>query len=338
MCNCRSRSALQGFLNAIKVLLYGWLPALMRLMRRWCRYCCRRRPKRRRGESPTRCLPVSHVVYRRPDPLLYSQKFLKSQGLAVTWDNPDIQLYDQMGMAVSSKGLMPDTQYEVRARIWNNSTECPAVHIPVKFIYMNYGVGQKYNFIGQTTVTVPVKGAPGHPAFTSVQWKTPATPGMYCILVELVCDDDANPLNNVGQENTTVKKLNSPKAKLQFPLRNDTAQRHVYRLRADDYVIPKPPPCASQQPAATTEMTPAEIARKRREAVERHGARNFSVPPGWTVDISPEEVVLAPEEEQLITVDVTAPGDNFVGTQSFNVNAFDEKNNLAGGVTLVVEG
>src|ERR1700687_2116058 len=42
---------------------------------------------------PTRgSIRVPSDVYKRPDPLIYAQYFLRSQGLAVTWDNPDIWL------------------------------------------------------------------------------------------------------------------------------------------------------------------------------------------------------------------------------------------------------
>jgi hypothetical protein len=37
-----------------------------------------------------------------------------------------------------------------------------------------------------------------------------------------------------------------------------------------------------------------------------------------------------------VTVDITAP-EGFAGSQSFNVNAFDEHDRLVGGVTLTVE-
>jgi len=33
--------------------------------------------------------------------MLYSQHWLMEQGLAVTWDNPDIQIYDMTGNPVA---------------------------------------------------------------------------------------------------------------------------------------------------------------------------------------------------------------------------------------------
>jgi hypothetical protein len=56
------------------------------------------------------------------------------------------------------------------------------------------------------------------------------------------------------------------------------------------------------------------------------------------VDISPPQVTLASGQQQEITVDITAPSDDFHGRQTFNINAFDKENLLVGGVTLSVEG
>ena len=54
----------------------------------------------------------------------------REQGLAVTWNNPDIQLYEN-GVAVSSSSLKPNADYVIDATIYNNSTEAPAVGLPV---------------------------------------------------------------------------------------------------------------------------------------------------------------------------------------------------------------
>ena len=45
--------------------------------------------------------------------MIYSQYYLMSKGLAVTWDNPDIQLFDG-AKAVSSSGLTPGQTYRSR--------------------------------------------------------------------------------------------------------------------------------------------------------------------------------------------------------------------------------
>jgi len=63
---------------------------------------------------------------------------------------------------------------------------------------------------------------------------------------------------------------------------------------------------------------------------------NHPVPAGWKVEFQPGDViVLGPEEEQVVTVTVTAPV-GFVGRQAINVNTFDG-DDLVGGVTLYAE-
>ena len=107
----------------------------------------------------------------------------------------------------------------------------------IRFHYLSFGIGGKKNYIGQTFVDVPVKGAAGLPAIAEHSWTTPPA-GHYCIQVELVWPDDANPDNNLGQENVDVKTLNSPNATFRFTLRNDSAFPRHLALRADSYEIP----------------------------------------------------------------------------------------------------
>ena len=130
-----------------------------------------------------------------------------------------------------SHALAPSTPYEIRARIWNGSTDAPAVNVLVRFYYLSFGAGTVRNYIGETYVDVPVKGSPLGPAEARMVWITPPA-GHYCIQVELNWIDDANPLNNLGQENVDVKKLNSPNATFTFAVRNTSARAtHVHAAR-----------------------------------------------------------------------------------------------------------
>jgi hypothetical protein len=257
-------------------------------------------------------------VYKRPDPLIYSQQFLMSQGLAVTWDNPDIWLETvgpdgkRSGTTVPSHQLTASTDYFVIARIWNGSVEAPAINLPVK-------------------------GVSGCPAQASMKWRTPAVPGHYCLQVRLEWADDAEPGNNLGQENTDIKALNSPHAVFNFRVRNDGGMRRVMRLAPDFYHLGDRPRCKPDQPrAGNPHLAPEEVARQRRIALAEHNRDRFPVPPGWTIKLLPEELVLAQGERGTVTVDITAP-DAFSGRQAINVNAF-VGDWLAGGVTLIVTG
>jgi hypothetical protein len=282
------------------------------------------------GHPPSLGIDVPPHTYKRPDPMIYSQYYLMSKGIAVTWDNPDIQLFDGAGVAVPSHGLSPTTPYEIHATIWNGSTDAPAINLLVRFYYLSFGAGTVRNYIGETYVDLPVKGSPSPPAEARMKWVTPPA-GHYCIQVELNWIDDANPLNNLGQENVDIKKLNSPNATFVFPVRNTSARPRQIVLRADAYAIPAKPLCSANQPSEDR----ADSTAVARDRYARHRPALHPVPAGWTVEFPGGAAFdLRPGEERDVTVKITAT-DGFVGTQAINVNAVDGLE-LVGGVTLYV--
>ncbi len=311
-----------GF-NGIWLAFLGWLAWLLWALSRLCRLVARER-----------ACPAGQTVppwaYRQPDPLIYSQQYLQSLGLAVTWNNPDIhlELPSAPGVPVDSHALKPDTTYNVVARSWNGSTTAPAVGLPVHVSYLEFGISTIQHDVGSTNVDLGVKGSVDCPAFARVPWHTPAVPGHYCLRVELLWTDDENPANNVGQHNTDVKPLNSPHARFTFPLRNDTGRAKLLRLEADSYEIPALEPCSDDG---------RRNAKDRPELrLRRHNRAVWPIPAGWQVLIQPREAQLAPNETATITVDIAAP-DGYRGRQAVNVDAFDGSD-VVGGVTLYVEG
>lgn len=346
------RSLVSFFRKLLQILIYlfvfKWLTDLIGWIVRMCR-------RHRRGEDlrevrrgrPLRCTPRCAVVppeiYKRPDPTIYSQFYLMEQGLAVTWDNPDIQLFDG-GVPASSELLKPDHDYEVVATIYNNSTEAPAVGLPVVFSFLSFGVGLVSNPIGATKVDLPVKGATGHPAHAKVMWHTPQH-GHYCLQVNLIWPDDANPKNNLGQENTNVGTAASP-AIFNFPVRNDDTIRKLIKMIADAYVLPPPIDCRQRPPKKDSDrrypelkwanvfIPPTEAQADWTLARARHGPAGFPIPAGWHVDIEPAQFVLAPGDEINVRVAIEPPAD-FRGERLFNINA-TFGGGLLGGVTLKV--
>ena len=333
----------------IYVFVFQWLTDLIRWIIRLCEI--RRRGKElrdsRRGR-PVRCTPrcivVPPQIYKRADPMIYSQFYLMEQGLAVTWDNPDIQLFDG-GLPVAPDLLKLDHDYEVVATIYNNSTDAPAVGLPVIFSFLSFGAGMVSNPIGTTKINLPVKGAPGHPAPAKMTWHTPATAGHYCLQVRLIWPDDANPKNNLGQENTNVGIATSP-ATFVFPVRNDDTIRKLIKMTADAYAIPPPLDCRQRPSKKDSDrrfrdlvrrdvfVPPTEAKADWTLARARHGQAAFPIPAGWTVDIKPDEFVLAPGDQTDVTVAINPP-ENFRGERPFNINA-TFGGGLLGGVTLKV--
>jgi hypothetical protein len=307
-------------------LVVGWLLWLLKGLIRLCRLA-----HRDQGNAVGNTVPA--WAHQQADPLIYSQVYLQSLGLAVTWDNPDIHVESPAapGVPVDAHDLKPDTAYLVVARVWNGSTSAPAPGLPVRFSYLSFGAGTARHDVATTTVDLPVKAAPGCPATATVAWRTPATPGHYCLQVELLWDDDANPANNLGQSNTDVKPLNSPHAAFTFPVRNNLRERAVIALTADGYTLPPLEPCRSPAPRGAAAAAAPSLAR-----LDRHRAADWPLPAGWQVVIDPSEVALGAGAESEVTVDITAP-DGFVGRQAINVHA-TSGSRLIGGVTLYVDG
>jgi hypothetical protein len=276
-------------------------------------------------------VPIREPAFVHPDPTIYSQFYLMALGFAVTWDNPDIQLLHG-GVPVPSGALSRNTEYEIVARIWNNSTEAPIKSLPVRFFVMSFGIGGRIDPIGSAAVDLGVKGGPNHPALASMKWRTPDVDGHYCLQVYLDWLDDTNPFNNFGQENTSVGTMHSP-ATFDFLLRNATADPQTYRFETDVYQIPDPSPCGEQ--VGTADRANSDAIRMR-EARARHDRRNFGIPEGWSVTVAPDNLELAAATERTIIVTVDAP-DGFHGRAPVNVHAFYGDGKLAGGVTLYVE-
>jgi len=310
----------RALLALLRTLLYGWVLALWRLIAAVLRAIHRRpRPKTgtpRRPTADTDCVPLDDPAFLRPDPLLYSQRQLLARGLAVTWDNPDIVLLKN-GTPVSSHELDPATTYDVSVRVWNNSTEAPVIGMPVRLSYLDFGVGTVPIPIDTGTIDVGVKGSSTQPALVSIPWTTPATPGHYCLQALLDPVDDVDRENNLGQENTDVRPMQSP-ATFTFELRNAAAVAHTFHFELDSYMLPSLPPCSENEPRDTT------VARHRRSA--------HPVPDDFTVSVLPAQPQLAAGAQATITVSIEGPP-GYVGSQPLNVNVFHE-HGFVGGVTL----
>ena len=88
------RLLLDLILRFLKGIAYDWLVALIDVIRGLIelikRLCRPELPHSQTNATNTGCASVDNPAFHRPDPCIYSQKYLLSLGLAVTWDNPDI--------------------------------------------------------------------------------------------------------------------------------------------------------------------------------------------------------------------------------------------------------
>ena len=335
---------------------FAQIPAALRRLHDLPAHCrqiwraiCRRIHLTKRGEWPQRpprgpcCFNVPDV-YKRPDPLIYAQYYLMAQGLAVTWDNPDIQLFDR-GVAVPSSSLQPDHDYEVRVRVWNGSYDAPAAGVRVTLSVLTFGIATKADpVLKDDVVNLGVKGSAQQPAIATFAWRTPRQAGHFCLQAQLHWHDDANPDNNLGQENVTVGVLASP-AQFTFMLRNDASVRRQFALEADTYQLPAASPCEEAyqrrmggEARALTRLAESSSRWTWARQTQAYGA--FRVPDSWSVLITPNDPVLAAGEQREIQVSIEPRDPAFRGSKAFNVHGFavgaHDRRDLAGGVTLVV--
>jgi hypothetical protein len=320
--------------HLLKVLAYQWIFDIYDILKRFIRglkkLCALLKlPHPEREDLGRDCTVVDNPSFHRPDPCIYSQDYLLKLGLAVTWDNPDIVLR-RNGVPVPEGEVLPDADYEIEATVWNNSYEAPAVGVRVAFSFLSFGVATLESAIGTTFVNLGVKGGVNHPALAKMPWRTPSTPGHYCLKVILGWIDDANPANNVGQNNLNVVAPQSP-ANFKFRLRNATGKEAGYRFEVDAYEIPTVAECKTRIERGDRGTFPERLEKIR----QRHGRGGFPVPPGWGVEISPPTPALPPGAEIDIDVKITPPA-GFAGRQPFNVNAL-RGTTYAGGVSLIVQ-
>jgi hypothetical protein len=250
-------------------------------------------------------------------------------GLPVTYDNPDISLM-RNGVLADENDLLPNTDYEINATIWNNSYEAPVVGLNVNFSFLSFGASTVDNPIGTAIINLGVKGGPNHPALAKMIWKTPPVPGHFCLQVLLNWVDDANPENNLGQNNVDIVSPHSP-ATSTFKLRNNTKKENRYRFETDTYTLPASKTCEPKK----TSGQPILLSKRLPQILAVHNKANFLIPAGWLVEIVPATVSLLPDQEMDITVNITPPT-NFTGKMPFNINAIDAQQHYAGGVTIWV--
>jgi hypothetical protein len=163
-------------------------------------------------------------------------------------------------------------------------------------------------------------------------WRTPATPGHYCIEIELWHPNDGNPANNLGWNNTQVKAAAS---------RVETPVRIFNRWVAG-------PPAAQWGDVVEGEATHGRVPWNLVEVTvdsyvfhdaygrEADPAQMFAArPPAWSALVDPALFHFAPDEtyrDVMLIVDApSGPGDHEV----FNVSAWQGGGPL-GGVTVSV--
>jgi hypothetical protein len=238
--------------------------------------------------------------------------------------------------------LNPDQDYKVVVRCWNNSYDAGVPILPVYLSYLSFGVGVTSTPIPPpNSTTLGVKGSATCPAFASFIWHTPLLPGHYCLQAQLVCADDANPDNNLGQKNVHVGRLASP-ATFAFAVQNQASVRRRFQLEVDMYRFPTLASCADEPAPPREGGRLAESQSRWKRALSTQGYGMFPVTAAWKVVMSVSEFELGPQETRQINVSIAPASGASTGLQPFNIHGFATPPNgartLAGGVTLYVQG
>jgi hypothetical protein len=308
----------------------GWrltLEILLALLRRLLAKLAKLKRGRgdgRRDYRDIRCLTPPPHVRARPDPFIYSQQWLSSRGLGITWDNPDFRIIDRAtGAAVDRFSLTPDTDYVIEATIHNGSWMA-ALGTTVQFEVRAFGAATTLvSDLGLVGLDVPAMGT----AIASVDWHTPATGGHNCLLATIVHPDDANPLNNVGQHNTDIAHPASPTRQIAFAVGNPGREPRTVTLRMDSYQLPDDPRC----PRGHRERHSHEYLR-RLQAM--HDPRRFPVPDFLRPRLSAEQLRIEADNEVEVTLELEPPPPGSAPVP-VNVNVLAGET-LIGGITAYV--
>jgi len=152
------------------------------------------------------CVVIPGHIAHKPDPCIYSQFLLMALDQPVTWDNPDVRIFLN-GVEQDTYNLSMGTEYDVEITVHNASRDKAANGTTVDVGWIEFGAGGQIRHpINVLSADVPAW--PGT-AVVTTRWRTPDTPGHFCIEVELVHSDDGNPANNRGWNNTEVHAAHS---------------------------------------------------------------------------------------------------------------------------------
>jgi hypothetical protein len=246
--------ALLGLLGLLILLVVSIPSLLLRFCEKLLKFLRTRNFKAEEEEEDPCDPPFPEPVMRRPDPSIYSQTYLASQGVPVTWNNPDIWMAKAATPNViepDSYHLEADTDYIVSVQAHNASIDL-ALGVKVRLLYRPWSFNSPdllpvdVNANGQEVVRFVNIAGMGS-VIAQFKWHTPPVPAgearHYCLQAHLSHPLDINLENNVGQENTNVHSANpghvAPGERIQvdvplFKL-GDEAARVIFR--ADAYAI-----------------------------------------------------------------------------------------------------
>ncbi len=247
-------TALLSLVQLLFLLLFGLLALVVAIFECLCKFFKKMNLKEEEEDDSKCNPPLPEDITRRPDPCIYSQEYLTSQGVPVTWNNPDIWMAKATTPGViepDSYHLEADTDYIVSVQCHNASTDL-ALGVKVRLLYRPWSFNSPDLLPVQTTPSgqevVRFANIAGMgKTIVQFNWHTPpVAPGTeqhFCIQAHLSHPMDINLQNNMGQENTNVHSANpghvapGEVVDVDVPLFNNTRKRKRMAFRADSYSI-----------------------------------------------------------------------------------------------------
>lgn len=247
-------TALLSLVQLLLLLIFGILALIVRIIECLCKLFRKKNLKEEEEEDGKCNQPLPEDITRRPDPCIYSQQYLQSQGVAVTWNNPDIWMAKASTPGViepDSYHLEADTDYIVSVRCHNASTDL-ALGVQVRLLYRPWSfnspdlVPVQTSPSGQEVVRFANIAGMGS-TIVQFNWHTPpVAPGEtqhFCLQAHLSHPMDINLENNMGQENTNVHSANpghvapGEVVDVDVPLFNNGRLAKQFGFRPDAYAI-----------------------------------------------------------------------------------------------------
>lgn len=325
------------FIKGLKVLIALFLRFLQRILGFWIGVLNR---NQRYLEKDLCCINPPPEIRARTDPYVYSQQWLWLRGIAFVWDNPDFTIIDKStGLVVNNYSLVGNHDYLVQVLI-HNASMMTAFGTKVEFQVLEFGAsGTVVASLGTVTLDVPGGGS----KLVEIPWHTPPS-GHNCLQAIISHVDDANPLNNVGQHNTSIAEGNNTTKMIKFIVNNSSKEAKNIELKMNAYKLPKEPMRAQNE----GERRSLKYLR-RLQAI--NNVLEFPIPDFLNAKLSHTQFELGPQARQEITVELTEPslGIERIGininaiaikpsfdTTKIGTNNIIERDELLGGITVYI--
>ncbi|MEJ2273076.1 MAG: hypothetical protein P8Y01_00625 [Woeseiaceae bacterium] len=248
------RFVILTLIQLLALLIFGIAAFLVRVYECLCEFIKRKNLKEGEEDDDECNPPHPEDIVRRPDPCIYSQTYLASQGVSITWNNPDIFVARAATPNViepDSYHLEADTDYVVSVRCHNASTDL-ALGVKVRLLYRPWSFNSPDLLPVETTPNgdeavrfVSISGMGS--TIAQFKWRTPTVaPGEskhFCLQAHLSHPMDINLENNIGQENTNVHSANPGHVSageivdVDVPLFNHKRGDMLARFTANSYAI-----------------------------------------------------------------------------------------------------